>query len=117
MIKFEDVKVGDRVRLTGNGEVHEFVVQASQHRPSLTDSGYRYYNDPDSWEVEIVPEPLPTGEYAVIGSRKDPDLFEGIYFESSEWSDRNGMTYSEDKVRDAMRELGLEVLFEGVPNN
>ena len=114
MTTFADVKTGDRVRLTGNGEVHECVVQASQHRPILTDSGYRYYNDPDSWEVEIIQKPLPTGEYAVIGSRKNPDLFSGFYFEASDWLDRDGMAYTEEEVREHMRERGLEVLFEGV---
>lgn len=114
MTTFADIKVGDRVRLTGNGEVHEFVVQESQHRPILTDSGYRYYNDPDSWEVEIIQKPLPTGEYAVIGSGKNPDLIKGFYFEALEWRNCDGMTYTEEEVRELMRKNGLEVLFEGV---
>ena len=111
---FADVKAGDRVRLTGHGEVHEFVVQESQHRPILTDSGYRYYNDPDSWEVEILEKPLPTGEYAVIGSRDGSRRLLGLYFESGEWRDHYGDRCTEHEVRKLMRTYSLEVLFEGV---
>ena len=115
MTTFADVKVGAWVRLTGNGEVHEFVVQASQHRPSLTDSGYRYYNEPDSWEVEILQKPLPTGEYAVIGSRKSPTVYVGFYYEGGCWKDHEGDPFDADEIQEKMKENPhLEVLFDGI---
>ena len=112
MTKFSDVKVGDRVRLTGNGEVHEFEVQDIKPNVLTSEHNAFYYND--DWDTEILQKPLPTGEYAVIGSRKNPDLFSGFYFEASDWLDRDGMAYTEEEVREHMRERGLEVLFEGV---
>ena len=112
MTKFSDVKVGDRVRLTGNGEVHEFEVQDIESNVLKSEHNAFYYDD--DWDAEILQKPLPTGEYAVIGSRKNLDLFKGFYFEASEWRDHDGMAYPEEEVREHMRNFGLEVLFEGV---
>ena len=87
---FADVKVGDRVRLTGNGEVHEFTAgEATDSWIKITESGHMYYWDND-WQVEILPKPLPTGEYAVIGSRKDPENVHGFYFEGGKWRNHDG---------------------------
>ena len=112
MATFADVMVGDRVRLTGNGEVHEFEVQDIESNVLKSEHNAFYYDD--DWDTEILPKPLPTGEYAVIGSRKNPDLFNGFYFEASEWHDHDGMAYTEEEVREHVRDFGLEVLFEGV---
>lgn len=108
------VRVGDRVRLTGNGEVHEFVVQESQHRPSLTDSGYRYYNDPDSWEVEIIQQPLPTRELMLVG---DPTGERAAHylFQDGVWRDKSGTDVPESVVRLMLLSHGFQVLYEGLP--
>lgn len=56
---FKNVNVGDRVRLTGHGEVHEFTV-------TRTGGGYissthnRFEDDLEGWTVDILAPTEPT---------------------------------------------------------
>ena len=61
---FENVNVGDRVRLTGHGEVHEVtVIGASQH---LLTSKHNVYNATHGWTVDILAPTEPTANGTLV---------------------------------------------------
>ena len=57
---WDDIKVGDRVRLTGHGEVHEFTVQKPRGGDGGIASAENYFYRHHRWTVEILQPPLPT---------------------------------------------------------
>lgn len=68
------------------------------------------------WSAEIIPIPLPTKEYALIGNPSDMDwnpyiLREGEWFEVRP---ARLKLVKPEEVQVYMREYGFEVLFEGV---
>lgn len=62
---FENVNVGDRVRLTGHGEIHEFTV-------TRTGGGYissthnRFEDDLEGWTVDILAPTEPTANGTIV---------------------------------------------------
>ena len=66
MNPFENVNVGDRVRLTGHGEVHEVTVQASSGQ--YLDSKYNVFGASRGWTVEILTpnEPADNGTLVTL---------------------------------------------------
>ena len=72
---FESVNVGDRVRLTGHGEVHEFtVIGASQH---LLTSKHNVYDATRGWTVDILAPTEPTANGTLV-----------TLFDASVWRER-----------------------------
>ena len=61
---FENVNVGDRVRLTEHGEVHEFkVLGTSQH---LLTGKHNVYNATHGWTVDILTPTEPTANGTIV---------------------------------------------------
>lgn len=59
---FSTVKVGDRVRLTGNDEVHEFVVDRVRSNASglyLLDARLQAFASDEGWTLEILERAKP----------------------------------------------------------
>lgn len=64
MFENVNVNVGDRVRLTGNGEVHEFtVIGTSQH--VLTGKNNTFL-DNEGWTVDILAPTEPTANGTLV---------------------------------------------------
>ena len=61
---FENVNVGDRVRLTGHGEVHEFTVV----RASVTciTGKYNDFLSKEDWTVDILTPEEPTANGTIV---------------------------------------------------
>ena len=61
---FENVNVGDRVRLTGNGEVHEFTVE--RRGPDYFSTRYSTFMDSEGWTVDILTPEEPTTNGTIV---------------------------------------------------
>ena len=61
---FENVNVGDRVRLTGHGEVHEFTVVNAEHE--YIESKCNGFNATHGWAVEILTPEEPTANGTLV---------------------------------------------------
>ena len=116
MTTFDDVKVGDRVRLTHeNGDLAEFTV---------TDIGSGKYwisgmdantFTADGWQVEILEKPLPTKHGAMIGHPTDAGWVPYVYrADLGKWYRIDEGPASEATIRWFMRARGFVVLFEGI---
>ena len=115
MTTFEDVKVGDRVRLTHkNGDLAEFTVNCV-YRDELY-SLVSVYDEEDGWQTEILETPLPTKHGALIGHPTE-SRFVQFLRSSNRWqevADGDANPTTEAYVRQAMRENGFVVLFPGI---
>lgn len=115
MTTFEDVKVGDRVRLTHeNGDLAEFTVNCVDGDELY--SQVNTYDEEDGWQVEILEQPLPTKHGAMIGHPTDTEWAPFVYrAATSAWYlVGHSSRQPEDYVRHYMRSFGLVVLFEGI---
>lgn len=61
---FENVNVGDRVRLTGNGEVHEVTVK--HQGPDYVSSAYNTFLSNEGWTVDILAPNEPTANGTIV---------------------------------------------------
>ena len=61
---FENVNVGDRVRLTGHGEVHEFT--AVYTGDGYIGSKYDTYLSTEGWAVDILTPNEPTANGTIV---------------------------------------------------
>ena len=61
---FESVNVGDRVRLTGHGEVHEFTVVYTGD--GYIRSKYDTYLSTEGWAVDILTPEEPTANGTIV---------------------------------------------------
>ena len=61
---FENVNVGDRVRLTGNGEVHEVTVE--RRGPGYFSTRYNTFLDSEGWTVDILTPNEPTANGTLV---------------------------------------------------
>lgn len=61
---FENVNVGDRVRLTGHGEVHEFTVDNTG--VGYIESKCNVYNATHGWTVDILAPTEPTANGTIV---------------------------------------------------
>ena len=61
---FENVNVGDRVRLTGHGEVHEFTVDNTGGE--YIESKCNVYNATHGWTVDILTPTEPTANGTLV---------------------------------------------------
>lgn len=61
---FENVNVGDRVRLTGHGEVHEFT--AVYTGDGYTGSEYNTFLSNEGWAVDILTPTEPTANGTIV---------------------------------------------------
>lgn len=117
-IKFEDVKVGDRVRLVHEG--------GNETTVSVTDvcDGWIYsetiaITDCCAWHVaEILPKPvvLPTGENAMVAHPTDPSRIPFVRMGHA-WNQvfiDTVRVVSGEEVQKFIRDDGFEVVFEGV---
>lgn len=75
MIKFEDVRVGDRVKLVNeNGDTAEVgVVEVGGH---LINAGSVTFYDFDDWSVaEILPKPMPNKPGTILRGKYSKDTY------------------------------------------
>ena len=66
---FENVNVGDRVRLTGNGEVHEVTVIAIHDEDTYLESehnGFNGFNATHGWTAETLTPNEPTANGTLV---------------------------------------------------
>ena len=61
---FENVNVGDRVRLTGHGEVHEVTVE--RRGPDYFSTRYNTFLDSEGWAVDILAPTEPTANGTIV---------------------------------------------------
>ena len=61
---FESVNVGDRVRLTGNGEVHEVTVKHQGNH--YVSSACNTFLDNEGWTVDILAPKEPTANGTIV---------------------------------------------------
>lgn len=123
MTDFSDVNVGDRVRLTHeNGDLAEFTITRTNKVSGTIESQSNAYALVSSfWTVEILEraaEKLPTGQYAVVGHKDDPDWnpyirINGEWFEVDATLNIN-TKFPEEEIREMIRNHGFEVLYEGI---
>ena len=62
---FENVNVGDRVRLTGHGEVHEFTVIGTSQPVAVTGK-HNTFLDNEGWTVDILAPTEPTANGTIV---------------------------------------------------
>lgn len=118
-IKFEDIRVGDRVRLTNGDEVHEFTVE--DVRPGgIVHSAHNAYVRATGWEVERMEKPivLPTGKHALV-AHPNSDSYVAYILVDKKWYRINPEGGTDFKkvsgydVVQAIRVAGLEIVYEG----
>ena len=118
-IKFEDVKVGDRVHLRNDNGDEATVTTDWAALSGMGAKSGNCFRLHDGWHVaEILPKPviLPTGENAMVAHRTDnswpPFIRVGGF-----WHEVDGSIFDrceDETVRYFIREKGFEVVFEGV---
>lgn len=119
-VDFSNVKAGDRVKLTReNGDETTFKVErvTQGYAPLLEDMhGNAHY--PGEWDTfEVLEQPLPTNENAMIGHPTEDKWHPYIYREGSWYNPGYEPVASEERVRWFMQNRGFEVLYNGIPSD